>query len=216
MKCLLIFFFILPALAGKSQELTADANTLLLLHFNNNTTGAAGELPVNSSNISYAAGKHGNALSVANNTTLRFDTTQNLKSTIGTIEFWIKLTSGGTAIGMEVTGGLSVDVGNYTRLLQNIFGGFGNPEAVLVANDLPLIGGWNHLAFTWGIGTMKVYHNGARVASTIYNFQLQPALSQFFNIGSKWGGSNQMVGLLDELRISNIIRTDQELSLIHI
>jgi Concanavalin A-like lectin/glucanases superfamily len=212
MKSLITLFLLLTLMTARSQELTADANTLLLLHFNNNTTGAAGETPVSSSNISYGVGKHGNALSVASNTTLRFDTTQNLKSTEGTIEFWVKLNTAGAAIGMEVLGGFTIELGNSMRLLQNVAGGFGNPEIALTASR-SMIGAWHHLAFTWGQGNMKIYYDGVEIATRTYNFQLQPAPSQFFNIGSYLGGFNQMTGLLDELRISNKIRTSEEIGI---
>ena len=62
MKIVYTFFFLILAIVSSSQELPVDANTLLLLHFNNTVNGAAGEIPLNASGLTYAPGRFGQAL----------------------------------------------------------------------------------------------------------------------------------------------------------
>ena len=213
MKVLFTFFFLLIVKITMSQELPPDANTLLLLHFNNSVNGATGEIPVSSSNISYAPGKHGSALQINSNTTLRFDTTQNLNPRQGTLEFWIKPTSEGAIMDMGIGGGLSAQVGNFTRMIFNIFGINGNPEVGVFGNSTIWnpTNTWRHYAFTWENRTLKLYYNGSLFTSSTINFDIPNVNLTYFNIGSTINGTYQSQGLLDELRISNRARTPFEI-----
>ena len=127
MKHLLLFILItFLNLSAFTQPLIKDANTLLLLNFNNNVTGADGELPIQSQNLSYQTGIHGQALYISNNTTLRFDTTRNFNSQQGTYEFWIRPEGPGTALGMAVDKKKHIRVSTKTVMDINI-----GPEQLL-------------------------------------------------------------------------------------
>lgn len=207
-----IIFFIVYSTRIYTQPLTTDANTLLLLHFDNSLNGDAGETPLNSANISYGAGKIGNALSIASNTTLRFDTTQNLNPRQGTIEFWIKPSSEGVAVDMGIGGGLSTQVGYWTRMIFNIYGINGNPENGVIGNNtIWKPNTWYHLAFTWENKVARIYYNGSQAFETNIGFDFPNINLSYFNIGSTINGSSQLQGLMDELRISNRARTAQEI-----
>ena len=59
MKNLLIFILISSAMSAHAAS--QGPNTSLLLRFENNATGAAGETPTTSSGLSYVAGVSGQA-----------------------------------------------------------------------------------------------------------------------------------------------------------
>ena len=214
-------FFILGLLlcffsTTTAQPLTNDANTMLLLNFDNTVNGAAGEVPISSSNVSYAAGIHGNALSIASNTTLRFDTTQNFNTKSGTIEFWIKPETGlisAYIFDIRTTNGMFIEIGNFTSIYINTLPSNPNPQVNITNpggnNYFPNT--WYHLAFSWGNGILKFYLNGILKQTLNYNFELSPVPLTYFNIGSALNGTNQCRGLVDEFRISKTPRTDGEI-----
>lgn len=94
MKAQLLFYLFLISFLFvtklPAQELQTDANTTLLLHFNNNTNGAAGETPNTSQNISYQAGVHQEGVALNSGNNLSFAAANNISSTEGTLEFWLQ------------------------------------------------------------------------------------------------------------------------------
>lgn len=210
MKHLLLFILItFLNLSAFTQPLIKDANTLLLLNFNNNVTGADGELPIQSQNLSYQTGIHGQALYISNNTTLRFDTTRNFNSQQGTYEFWIRPEGPGTALGMAVDGGLRIGVGTWTVMDINI--GVPGLTRTVTVNNIYETNTWYHLAFTWDSNTLKLYKNGLLITSTNVGYSLPVVKSPHFNIGSSHIPNDQLIGRIDELRISNIARGADEI-----
>ncbi len=195
------------------QELSSDSATLLLLHFNNSTDGANSEMPIEATNLSYQTGMIGSAIEISNNSTLNFDTTQNIDTRKGSIEFWLKPEAWGTVLDMGIAGGLSVQIGDWTRMIFNIYGLHGNPEVGVInyrGDDQWALGQWSHFVFTWGEGTLRFYINGQLREASTYNFELPLIDLGFFSIGSKFDGFEHFEGLIDELRISNRVRSAQE------
>jgi len=68
-----------------------DANTLLLLPFDNTLEGIDGETPVTSSAFGFTSGKYSNALNVnSTNPSLSYAVENNLNPHKGTLEAWVK------------------------------------------------------------------------------------------------------------------------------
>lgn len=210
MKSVSTFFLLLIVMTGRSQELTADASTLLLLHFNNSVNGASGETPVTSSNISYGSGRFGQALQCNGNTLIKFDTTANLNRYKGTIEFWIKpenFAGAGYIFDYDYINGILIEIGYWTGISINK-----NPDIGLTWPELAWFPNtWYHLAFTWGDGELKMYLNGRFITKKTYNIPLSPIPLTQFTVGAPSFGSGGFKGLIDEFRISNIQRTENEL-----
>lgn len=145
---LLLFFLNLQLLA---QELPVDANAYLLLHFNGNVNGVQGEKPKIQKGLSYRPGKFGSCLQISNSTfNLTYSRVQNIRSTSGIIEFWAR---GGrsdtvqTIIGLNVIGGMRIDLGSYSGLFLNIGR---QTEVSDTAYGVYKSDTWNHYAFTCG------------------------------------------------------------------
>lgn len=211
MKLLVSFLSILFFSYGNAQELQNDANTLLLLHFNNTTTGASGETPIQTNNITYQPGVQNQALYISNNTQLRFDTLNNFYSKRGTIEFWVRPEAqGGTMfLHQPAVNGFNIGVGAWTVLDVNL-GVPGFTRSVTVPGIFD-VNTWYHLAFTWDNNSLKLYKNGQLQATTNVGYDLPLVNLSYFNIGSTHWGTNQVVGRIDEFRISKVVRTPFEI-----
>ena len=66
-----------------------DANTTLLLHFENALTGAQGEVPTQAVGVSYITGVIGRAAVFGAGNQARYASAGNINSTLGTLEFWV-------------------------------------------------------------------------------------------------------------------------------
>ena len=67
-----------------ARALQPDTNTLLLLHFDNNLTGAAGEVPAQSSGVLFASGVSGAGARLTNGSQLFYAAAGNINATNGT------------------------------------------------------------------------------------------------------------------------------------
>ena len=76
--------------AASASALTNDANTLLLLRFENSLADAAGEVPAQSVNVAFTPVFGGTAASFPSTANLAYTSTGNLGSQNGTLEFWIR------------------------------------------------------------------------------------------------------------------------------
>jgi hypothetical protein len=210
---------LLPILSV-AGELDSDEHTLLLLHFNNSLSGDGGESPVSAFGVSYTGGVQAQAAFFADPNAVIYGTADNLDGAHGTLEFWIQpqwegndsqdhwVLQAGGAGGMLV----GKDGGNFWRIILNRYGAGGNPEigtGVWVADDWS-VGEWHHAAFSWSPSAVRVYIDGELRDSTTGSFSL-PAISDVsFHLGSDNGGG-PADGLLDELRISAVARSDEEI-----
>lgn len=198
-----------------SQELSIDENTLLLLHFNNNANGAQGEVPVYPSRAQYAEGVFGSALASDIYTELKYDTTRNVNTREGTLEFWLKpedFYGAGYIFDMRTTNGMFIEVGYWTSIYINTFAANPNPQVGATIPEAAWFPGkWYHLAFTWGKGELKIYLNGMLLTMNTYDFEPSPIPIRYFSIASNLGGGADYIGLLDELRISDIARSEEQI-----
>ncbi len=220
-KIILTIFCLLSVLVLKGQELANDANTSLLLHFNGNTTGASGENPTTQSNINYSSGIFNQAIEYGANTSLSYSAAGNIAAATGTLEAWVKPNWNGgdnsdhTLLSWGTWGGLLMmkDGGNYMKIIVNRYGGSGvNPEISVGQNVSGwLAGEWHHLAFTWSATEVKFYVDGGLIGQGTPGFTLPVISLSNFNIGTD-NGNNPWNGTIEELRISNTVRSDTEIA----
>ena len=197
-----------------------DPNTYLLLQFNGNTTGQEGESPVSESGLSYQAGIFNQAVSINQGDQLIFSPSENILADQGTLEAWIQPTWNGNDGGDHVilswgqAGGILMmkDGGNYLKIIVNRYGahpsgiekGTGYNTSGWLANQ------WHHVAFTWSEAEVQLYIDGTLTSQSNTGYTPPPINSPSVHIGSDYG-NNEWDGQIDELRISDSVRSATEI-----
>ncbi|MBS4096778.1 MAG: hypothetical protein KGZ83_08090 [Sulfuricella sp.] len=223
------WFFLFFALACQAAPYTADANTVLLDHFDGTTgasilayreTGAAcgSQKPSATPSSSFGTGPSGlnQALTLnppvgqpaGSGSYLQYPGGQLLSQSNGTIEFWTYLTAYGTGVSLVDQGPFPGSCAGWTfgmsvtstgQLTAGAWAAFSMNSGTTI---VPL-NTWTHVAATWGSTGAKLYINGVQVGSDVNTGM--PA--------SGFGGSvlinysaRDVTTRIDELRISNIQR----------
>jgi hypothetical protein len=214
----ILFSILLMLMAERARGIEGDAHTLLLLHFENSLTGANNEAPTQSSGVTFEPGVNGTAAYFSTNNQVFYLSANNLNSTNGTLEFWIKPRwSGNDGRGHFVLkfgsgGGMlfGKDGANTWRSILNRFGSAGKPEVGTGIN----VGSewrsneWHHAAFTWTAQSLKLYIDGNLRSQAQIAFL--PLVNQStLQLGADGTGS-YLDAAIDELRISDVERTAQE------
>jgi len=137
-----------------------------------------------------------------------------------TIEYWVKTTQAsptgsqwyqGLGIVDAEVGGVTTDFG--TSMLNNKLAfGIGSPDVTIQSTTSINTGNWTHVAVTWdgSTGAMKLYINGVLEASGTGGTGLRSAPSNI-RIGSILTGINYFSGVIDELRIWNVVRSQSDI-----
>ncbi len=215
---ILLVLFISPTMIY-SQELISDSITTLLLHFNNSINGSNGEVPLSSQNLAFSSTQYrfGQGLDATNpNSNLVFSSSV-INNSEGTLEVWIYPTwSGSDNLNHFIMGynGFSFlkDGGTnlvlYINTIQN-----GNQAwkyaTYNVANWGP--NKWYHLAITWKNGEVRSYLNGLVMAESKGNFTLDVPNNPSVSFLSSESGVESCQCYVDELRLSNKVRTPQDI-----
>ncbi|OUS78507.1 hypothetical protein B1748_00045 [Paenibacillus sp. MY03] len=207
-----------------NKPYATDANTVLLIHADE---GQGGVLNDSSSSANHGAvtgtaqwtsSKFGDALTTNGGTGyIRVEDSDSLDITDElTIEGWVKCNSApctGYLLQKGYTYGLKVGDGNGS-LVATVYVDGGLRTAVSTS---PLsIGVWHHVAMTYSAATrtINLYVDGELKASTtlsgLNTYTIQTD-NQWLAIGrdsNGWGGGNIFSGFIDEVRISNVARSD--------
>ncbi len=216
----------------KSGEYTADANTILLDHFNVNTdatvlaakpTGLPCGTEWYSAAPNFSFSPSLNELNYALNmappigepqgssTYLKYLGGQLLSQPNGTIEFMINLSSYGKGMGLVNQGqyygacyGWTFDMGidSSGTLTSGAWAAFNLSSG---SAKVPL-NKWTHIAATWGSTGAKLYINGVLVGSDPNTGM--PAYGYSGNLLIPLGTGAGVSASIDELRVSNIQRTE--------
>lgn len=205
--------------AAHASALTNDVATMLLLKFENSLTGAAGENPSASANVSFTPVVGGAAAArFPTNANLAYTSTGNIGAQNGTLEFWIRPNwagnDGRTHVVLSWGGGGGIvvqkDGANNWRFIANRLG-TGLPEVQSIINiGTWRAGEWHHAAFTWTPTTLRLYVDGQlRDTSTITGLNAIPTGP--VQIGNDGAGVSPVDATLDEFRISNRARTATEI-----
>jgi hypothetical protein len=215
-------------------------NTVALYHFNTDTglhdASGYGNTLADSGTMSSAAGKFGAARSIASGKYLSAAASSSLgllKKT-ATFEAWVKFStlpgknsfvnilsrngsSSGT-YGWELLVGSSKGKNNFlTAQFRASTDGTMPPESVSAASQTPLeTGVWYHIAATFDNGTVRIFINGIVVATGTIGVA---GSSSLFSpdvplyVGSNNEGGSNLPGLIDEVRLSQIVRWPDSFSL---
>ena len=208
-----------------------DANTVLLDHFDGATsasilayseTGAAcgSAKPSATPNSSFVTGPSGLSQALSLNfpsgqpagsaTYLQYPGGQLLSQPNGTIEFWVYLTTYGTGVSLVDQGQYYGDCVDWTfgmgvNAAGQLTAGAWNAFNMNSGTTTIPLNTWTHVAATWGSTGAKLYINGVQVGSDANTGM--PA-SGFGGSVLIRAGSHAGAGQIDELRISNVQRTD--------
>lgn len=218
---LLVIFLVfqLPILLV-SQELQADAHTLMLLHCNNKVTGQQGEIPLTSSGMTYEQGVYNQSVFMGKNSNLSFSAKNNIYAFTGTVELWIKPKWAGNDSNTYVildygaAGGIYIckDSTNCLKLTLNRLSGSGGAEnnASYSIEDWKA-NVWHHVAFTWDYKSLKIYVDGKLRTQVQVSIIIPDITATMYQIGSE-GTQNFLYASIDEFRISDYARNEQEIS----
>ncbi len=216
----------------KSGEYIADANTILLDHFNGTTTssilaytqtgqscGSALPSATPSSFFNPGMNELYQALTLnppidalqGSATYLKYPGGQLLSQANGTIEFWVRLSSYGKGLDLvtqtQYYGAcygwtFEMHLDSIGTLASSAWAAFSLNSG---ENKVPL-GRWTHLAVSWGSTGAKLYIDGMLVGSDANRGMPADGYggSLHITLGTGAGVSNT----IDELRVSNIQRTE--------
>lgn len=218
----LLICVLLSSLISASAQSDVDANTLLLLRFENTLNGEQGETPVQNVGVTFESGILGQGVLVDSTDLLQYATAGNFNMPEGTIEFWAKPRWGLLDNQDRIFFSLGAGPNNDFVVLKNFAL---NIRFLINADDSEanqfsfpnwFTNQWRHIAVTWTIpGRMIVYVDGnQRVNHAATSQDLLATIPSVLNIGSRsFGDQNfsQANAVIDELRISNIARTPAEI-----
>ena len=220
-----------PRLAVGAASLCAAAccttmlaqSPLLDLHFDHSLVGQAGQEPVTGIGASFTRGYVESGLICSTPLALTYAAADNISSTEGTLEFWLRPTWGSGDGQSHVflrwgqpAGGMIFmkDGGGYLRGIFNQFGAGAHPEVdVSVVANVISTQRWNHIAYTWSSSSnaLRLYVNGALRNSDTIGFTLPAINAAEFCVGSDWGG-NFTGGTIDQLRIYSAARSATDIA----
>ncbi len=206
----------------KAGEYSPDGNTIALYHLNNNGDDATGTYDLDTVTATYTTesklGSHAlhlNGSQFASELTLFDSMTEN-----GTVEFWFKPNK---TLNSSLTEGQQFI---FKKNLNNDYFGIRfyhesgkicfyitNEESQMVCSATTIWNPvWHHIAGTWGKNGMFFYVNGTQEdANSSYTNKMDDGSSYDFQIGRVFdgsGGSSYFHGTIDEIRISDIQRTE--------
>jgi hypothetical protein len=223
-RCLLLLIFILlSSVISASAQSDVDANTLLLLRFENSLNGEQGETPIQNTGVTFESGILGQGVLVDGSDLLQYATAGNFNMPAGTIEFWVKPRWGNFDVQHRVFFSLGFGAPNNDFVLLK--DGARNVRFMIAADDSEAGQGygftnwnanqWHHIAVTWTVpGRMITYIDGIeRINHPSTSQDVLFSIPSAFNLGSRSLQNNAQANcVIDELRISNIARTPDEIA----
>lgn len=216
----------------KKSPLDNDAKTSLLLRLDSSLVGVNGEAPLSSNGVSYSDGVINQRAIFAPGGSATFPVQDNLSSTSGTVEFWIRPDWNASDTGPNDHRWF-LTAGNFPNNFLNVYydswddsvrlGLFGdNPNTSTVETDYGTMvssgtvtwraNEWHHVGATWdsSLHEMAISVDGRRIG-----YRTDAAtLSAFSTTSFKFGGENGQTGGngFDEVRISTLARSAPEIA----
>ena len=204
------------------MELESDQNTTLLCHFNGNHVCNAGETGINSS-ILFESSRFISGVLMNNSATLRYPAAGKLGFTQGTIEFWVNIGFNTTSQNAWFFDMQTLDINEITIfafsgiLYFELYDTFGSVARSQVDITPWQQGEWHHIAAVWNTPESQQSHiyvdgSDANVTDPNNEFDQATSVGQYIYLGSSAAGTNQAKSLLDEFRISNVVRSETEIN----
>jgi hypothetical protein len=215
--------------ASPTVEIIADANTVLLDHFNGSMLGT----PYGPVSYEPSLPMLGDAIRVGPGVFALYSFPAwysgccgSTPGVEGTLEAWLRPDARGSFINFNWYPGTSPPGGGHVLYATGPTDSWGGGAAVyqtwngerccldnalLGATVFPLAT-WTHFAVSWGPGGSKMYVNGVVDASSPDN--VYPAIGGTVYVTlNDWGVPGSFSGLIDELHISKVQRSDAEIAL---
>ncbi|MCC6585292.1 MAG: PEP-CTERM sorting domain-containing protein [Bryobacterales bacterium] len=188
-----------------------DTYTVVLDHFEGSTAGSPHGTPVFQSGVPGLE----NSVGLDLGSFIQYGLPSALE-TQGTIEMWLKPSTtvasiinfnwndttsyppAGHVLHLGIDGAGEISAGGWALDPANMY--------TLTSGALIPVGQWSHVALSWGSGA-RLYVNGAMSASSSQPWHPSSPSWAYLNY---WGGTS--LGLVDELHISRIQRTDAEIA----
>ena len=195
---------------------SSDGQTLLLLPFDDDLASADGESPTQASGVTFEAGISGAGALIDGQDLLVYNTAGNFQGGAGTVEFWIKPRWNGN----DHSPHFFFTIGDALWVVKD---GADNLRFILGSEDSEAFQGynlgawtandWHHVALTWSVpGEMKTYVDGVqRISHPSGTKDLVSSVPPAMSIGSQ-NGALQADAVIDELRISDIARSSEEIA----
>lgn len=210
-----------------------DADTTFLLRLDGDRTSVDGETPIQFSGGTFVPGVSGQALHLGDEEYIRFAAANNVNSTEGTIEFWVKPDWPGNApgpanhvffwIGLYPHNFMSIQNDNWDNVFWVVTHG-DNPRTP----DLETTSGeslrtsmtsweanvWRHVAVTWRNSGMvlEAYFDGVHVGTQSAGIRIPEFSESFFALGTDTSRHFWANAALDEFRISSRARSAAEIN----
>src|SRR5215207_4470221 len=216
----ILISILLSGVISASAQSDVDANTLLLLRFENTLNGEQGETPLQNVGVSFESGVLGQGILVDGSDLLQYATAGNFNMPEGTIEFWIK--PRWATFDHQNRVFFSLGFGGPNSDFVLLRDGATNFRFIINADDSEAnhfsfeiwTRQWHHIAVTWTVpGRMITYIDGTeRINHASTGQDVLSPIPPSLNIGSHSVQNNEQVNaVIDELRISNIARTPAEI-----
>jgi concanavalin A-like lectin/glucanase superfamily protein/FIMAH domain-containing protein/Big-like domain-containing protein len=195
---------------------TGDSQTLLLLPFDDDLASADGESPTQASGVTFETGISGAGVLIDSQDLLAYSSAGNFEGGAGTVEFWIKPRWNGD----DHTTHFFFTIGDALWVVKD---GADNLRFILGSEDSEAFQGynlgawaandWHHVAVTWSVpGDLKTYVDGVqRISHSSGTKDLVLSVPPAMAIGSQ-NGSLQADAVIDELRISDVARSAEEIA----
>jgi hypothetical protein len=217
--CSLLFDLHFLPISVVAGEHFPDEHTLMLLHFNGDLYSTEGEAPETEFGVVFEDGIFGAGAYLPVENQLLYNSLNNIDSTEGTLEFWIKPRWNGSdgedhyALRFGLGGGMlfGKDAGNFWRCILNRWAWGGLPEVGtgIYVNEW-IEDKWHHIAFTWDSHSLKIYVDGVLKTKPDIDIDLPVVEDTVFQVGAD-GSGGYVDAVIDELRISNIVRSENEI-----
>jgi len=210
------------------MEVENDSNTLLLCHFNDIYICTDGETGTNST-TDFVSSNLIRGVRVNASTTLAYETTSNVEYEQGTIEFWVSVgvdpSSTSDVILLDFLGDAENEIRIYIdmgTLHFSFYDDSGNEYSSTTNVSSWSQGEWHYVAARWdynlGVGpfgeTIEILADGTTIDQD-YPQEEGYAIGTFgayMYIGSDENGNLQSNSSFDDLRISNIARSGEEIN----
>ena len=190
----------------------ADASTIRLMHFNAGFSDSiTGDLPVAATNVSLQEpGKFGKSLYFNGNPPSDFYyPALSYSPEKWTIDFWIYLTQYQNSQSVAYLIGTTLNEEQASLLRINsdgIYVEVGYQSSIISGGDTVSLNEWHHIAVTYADNTYKCYLDGNLYGSQTTDKKVYFTRSLWIGSFYAYNGDYTMRGMIDEFRISNIVR----------
>jgi hypothetical protein len=207
------------------MEIDKDSDTILLCRFSNYTCDTGETAEHSSTDIVPSAFMTG--VMINDSDTLRYYTSGNLNFTQGTLEFWVKIGIDPLSNGMWFfsTGYEGVSEIHIYNDFGEIYFEYFDSTGMATSKTADIsswgVGEWHHIAAIWDVvngvsnrEAIDLFLDGTNSTTSFdsTNFDTLGTTGAYLYLGSLADGEEQAYSTFDELRISDVVRSESEIN----